>query len=1165
MEDSTPMIFLTPRDSESDMQIAPGSFKVLYVYTINDGLHDGRLKVGDATYHTNKTIEEIIAESESDVHLFSSDEITAAAQSRIDQQTYTADVEHTLLWSVLAVKPDPDAADRYIAFRDYEIHNVLLNSGINKKFNREDKKRGEWFEVTLDKVQEAVRAHQNGDGSIRSTEFAEIVLRDEQVAAVDATVKIFKKGTHDAPKEFLWNAIMRFGKTLTSYALIKRMEPEVKRVLIITHRPVVSSGWYEDFQKSFADDSGWSFGSKKFGDSWDIVKNKEKFVYFASIQDLRGSWGTGLETAQDADEAALKDGHFAEAVLQKNSELFSTLFDVTIIDESHEGTKTELAAAVKGTIKTKYWLHLSGTPFNIIEDFDSEHVYSWSYIDEQRVCSEWEAKKALWTQFGLESGLKEYPGESNPYGNLPKIEIRTYELAGVFRNHPAVNSAETKFNFGKFFEVDRSALTAGKIYTDGFRQFTNVAAVDQLLNMMSDSDEHGTVDPETGQPVIDHKNFPFSRDNSKRDFAHTFWIVPTIEAAKALHERLNLHPKFSDFFVVNATGDNDGGDALAAVKSAIKKHERTITLSVGKLTTGTTVPEWTGVFMLSNMSSPMLYMQTIFRVKSSGSLPDGRVKEVGYVFDFAPDRSLNMVVEAARSNLQNKTADESDKKLDFYERQELEREAVSEVLKYLPIIAYDGSRFTKADTDHLMRSLQRVYISQTVDSGFSHSKLYDFDIHGITPDDLKLLEDAKKIVGASSMDPAVKKLVIAKSALSEADKKVAAEGKPPKDATPEDKKAWDEVSKKLDLDRQNARKLVQILTGVSVRLPMLVFATDPSIRVTVDNFTELVDDQSWAEFLPAGFKKYGEGVSWENLKKFYNKDVFEGACSEIQHRTRKMDDYTVLERVAGIANLFSSFKNPDRETILTPFSVVSRQYADTLGGLRFVDNAGLWYCKDSQGVSGVHSYRDYLESRETGTNPLILDPQWQDVEEDLQKFWNNDYTTILDVNSKTALYPLYGAASLWFRMRSQYEVANGPADKAAEDAMWTEIVANQIFANCRVPYSRAIAQRVLSGYKDQKVNASVIDVLEVRKVLKDAKLDKFTQNGDLAKAKRSLTEDEISDIWKWIFSPESIGTRSEDGTMTVADERARMVLNMAKDKVADRQQTPESNESEDAL
>ena len=43
---------------------------------------------------------------------------------------------------------------------------------------------------------------------------------------------------------------------------------------------------------------------------------------------------------------------------------------------------------------------------------------------------------------------------------------------------------------------------------------------------------------------------------------------------------------------------------LAAVRKAIKEHDKTITLSVGQLTTGVTVPEWTGVIMLCNMKSP---------------------------------------------------------------------------------------------------------------------------------------------------------------------------------------------------------------------------------------------------------------------------------------------------------------------------------------------------------------------------------------------------------------------------------------------------------------------------------------------------------------------------------------------------------------------------------
>lgn len=1108
--------------SDSALQISPGSFKVLYTYTIHDGKHDGRLKVGDATYHTDKTLDEIIAESESDGQLFTSDEIRAAAIARIDQQTYTADVEYELKAAYLAVKPDLENPGRYNGFRDYDVHSILIRSGIRKSFARIDKRSGEWFETDLPQVEQAVKTLMKGESSLSTNSSVKITLRTEQEAAVDATLKVFKRGTIEAPKEFLWNAIMRFGKTLTSYALIKKMDPEVKKALIITHRPVVSAGWYEDFQKSFSEDSGWSFGSKVYGEKWDTVKEKEKFVYFASIQDLRGSFG---------ESPIGEDGQLTEAAYKKNEDLFGTSFDLCLTDESHEGTKTELAEMMKSSIKAKYWLHLSGTPFNIIENFDAENIFTWSYIDEQRASEKWVYNRSLWGTDHPNSP-KYYPGDVNPYGTLPRLEIRAFSVTDVFKNHPAVSAEGTKFNFGKFFEVDRSARVAGNVYKDGFHPFANPAAVDQLLNMMTESDEHGVIDPKTGIAKIDHKNFPFSRDSSKRDFAHTFWVLPTIEAAIALHERLSVHPGFSDFYVVNATGDNDGGDALAAVKDAIKKNERTITLSVGKLTTGTTIPEWTGVFMLSNMSSPMLYMQTIFRVKSSGFMSDGRMKEVGYVFDFAPDRSLNMVVEAARATLS--TVKEDGTKLDYKELKEQEREAVEDVLKYLPVISYSGSRFEKADINTLMKTLQRVYIAQAVDSGFAHRKLYDFDIHGITAADLAILEDAKTVIGKSSQDAAIKKLVISKSEMTEKEKKVIEGGKPPKEAPAEDKEEWNEASKKLNLDRKNARKLIDLLKGVSVRLPMLVFATAPEVDVTVDNITEIIDDKSWAEFMPKGFTKDGEGVSWKNLKKFYNQDVFEGACNEIQDRVKKMDSMEVLERVAAVANLFSTFRNVDKETILTPWSVVSRQYSDTLGGLRFVDNAGLWYCKDTQEVSVVCSYSDYLDSKDT-VNPLTLDPQWIDVDEDLQKFWESAETTVLDINSKTALYPLSASASLFYTqkkwIKEKLESDGLPFNRKINDeAVWKHIVENQIFVNCRVPYSKSIAQRVLAGYGTTQVTASVIDVLDIRRKLTDSKIKK---------------EDQVS-IWKWLFNPKNLHTATERANEVLTSENLEAIVAKAK-------------------
>lgn len=1122
----------------------PGSFKVLYVYSINDGLHDGRLKVGDATYHTSKSIEEIISECKSDGNLHTSEEIKKAAKNRIDQQTYTADVHYELEAAYLAVRPDPKNAGQYSIFRDYDIHTVLTRSGISKKFARPDKRSGEWFEVSLDQVKKAVRSFQNGESSFREDSNSEIVLRDEQNAAVAATLRHFSGGTYKAPKEFLWNAIMRFGKTLTSYALIKKMEPEVKRVLIMTHRPVVLAGWSEDFDKSFSKDSGWSFGSKKSREEWDSIQHKEKFVYFASVQDLRGSWDESV--SDDFDAAIVSDSSkTSEPSLKKNAELFASEFDLVIIDESHEGLKTELAATVRSAIKTKYWLHLSGTPFNIISDFDADSVFTWSYIDEQEASAQWVADKRKWEE-GEDDAPKYYPGDANPYGNLPRLEIRACDVSEVLNGAGAVRADETTFNFAKFFEVDTTVKKVGK-FSEGFYDFADPAAVAQLLNRISASDEYGKIDEASGVAKINHRGYPFSRSNSKRDFAHTFWVLPSVPSAIALKEMLHEHSFFSDFEVINATGDNAGVDALASVQEAIKKHPRTITLSVGKLTTGTTIPEWTGVFMLSNMSTPMLYMQTIFRVKSSGVMEDGRVKEVGYVFDFAPDRSLEMVRGAARATLRR----DSEISIEDFDEDAEEREAVEQLLKYLPIISYDGAKFDTTDTSKLMQKLQEVYIAQVANSGMVDAKLYSHAINSLSEKDLEIFAKAPEILGKSVVGESKKKITVSKSALTAANKATLKAGKPPKNAPTAEQKAFEEAEKNKRLDRDNATNMIKYLNAISVRIPLLVFASETDFEITVDSFPKIMDDESWIEFMPRGFTKDGEGLSWTNLKKFYNQDIFDGVCKEIKNRVKRMDGLSILDRVAAVANLFSTFRSPDKETILTPWSVVNRQYADTLGGLRFVDNAGNWYCKDAQGASKIVSYSDYLDSQ-SRTHPLILDPQWTEVDEDLQKFWNSPETSILDVNSKTALYPLFGAASLFYIQKNMIEESfrNDGIPykrKVNEESLWRKVIEEQIYVNCRVAYSRSIAERVLGGYSGAKVNSSVIDIIEVRKVLETTKLEKLTASGAIAKKKRNLDPNEKADIWKWIFNPKSLNTATERANEVLTSENLEEIVKVARD------------------
>ena len=139
-----------------------------------------------------------------------------------------------------------------------------------------------------------------------------------------------------------------------------------------------------------------------------------------------------------------------------------------------------------------------------------------------------------------------------------------------------------------------------------------------------------------------------------------------VAGVKAMAKKLSQHPIFSEYEIVIAAGngrgedseDNENKKSFDKVQEAIATHDKTITLSVGQLTTGVTVKPWTAVLMLSNMKSPAEYMQAAFRAQNPYQYEkDGRLykKENAYVFDFSPERTLIIFDEFANS-LQAATA-----------------------------------------------------------------------------------------------------------------------------------------------------------------------------------------------------------------------------------------------------------------------------------------------------------------------------------------------------------------------------------------------------------------------------------------------------------------------------------------------------------------------------
>ena len=290
-------------------------YKVIYIFEINDEKHRGLLKIGDATLDTDKTIDKLNPNSK---------DLNQAALLRIKQYTNTAGITVKLLHTELAVRTVvKDGVSELKAFRDHDVHRVLVNSRI-KKVKLEGSTSKEWFKVDIEtakKAIEAVKQSRPNLGNVSSDDFTPIVFRPEQEEAIAKTLNRFK--TYN---RMLWNAKMRFGKTLSALEVVK--EAGYKKTIILTHRPVVDAGWFEDFGKIFHGMPEYEYGSKFNGASLSHLKAyADAFVYFASIQDLRGSKSVG--------------GKF-----DKNDDVFDLEWDLVIVDEAHEGTTTELGDEV---------------------------------------------------------------------------------------------------------------------------------------------------------------------------------------------------------------------------------------------------------------------------------------------------------------------------------------------------------------------------------------------------------------------------------------------------------------------------------------------------------------------------------------------------------------------------------------------------------------------------------------------------------------------------------------------------------------------------------------------------------------------------------------------------------------------------------------------------
>lgn len=1001
---------------------SPVSYKLIYVFSVPYEDHAGLLKIGDATIKTSASAAQLPPNC---------DMLNAAARERIKQETKTAMTQYELLYTEIAekiVRLD-DGSTKAVAFRDYEVNEVLARSGYPARKFFDTGKASEWYPVALQTAKNAIKAVKEGRNVLTEAEKTEaertdspladaaprpvIVLRDEQKDAVTRTRSIFKK-----QDEMLWDCKMRFGKTITACSLAK--ECDFQKTIVVTHRPVVADGWAKDYHLVFGDSDDHIFQTKirggqevDFDEHIDaenahalrnLAASGKHFMYFASMQDLRES-------------ARVKPGGY-----KKNDVVFDMDWDFIIFDEAHEGTQTELGQKVEQLLvapkhgKAPKVLSLSGTPYNIIGKYE-DNVYSWDYVMEQR-------RKRMWDSL--------YPGVPNPYADLPELRILTFDLRDNMPDSYRYETEDMAFNFREFFRTwtgdpkqDHRPLPPGA----------------QIGRFVHESDVKGFLDLIT----TDSENsfYPFSTHEYRQMFKHTFWMVPGVKAAAALSDLLRHHPVFMHYKVANVAGEGDEekayDDALKEVRAAIQENPYTITISCGRLTTGVTVPEWTAVMMLTGSANTAAagYMQTIFRVQSAGSI-DGKQKEICYAFDFAPDRAIKVLSEVHSIGKKSKRDDSA------------AMVALGDFLNFCPVLSVDGTGMHEYNVPRLMRQIKRLTVDKAIKSGFDDESVYKSDT-GIVMDeaDVALFHKLGGILTGQKQAKTPKKVKINEQGLTGEEYAVVekARNKPKRQRTPEE----EALLEKEKQQRKEREKVIQLLRNISIRLPLLIYGADVDLTESIHmrDFITLVDDESWKEFMPKDVTK----DLFRQLLKYYDEDVIVGAGLRIRRMARAADELPPTQRVLRIAEIFSLFRNPDKETVLTPWRVVNMHLSDMLGGFCFYDET-------FQHPDGLLD-EPRLVDRGDASEAVLLNPE----------------ARILEVNSKSGLYPLYMAYSI-YAMKLTGREDQIPLEETQR--LWRETVEKNIFVLCKTKMARLITMRTLVGYQGWPVNAIYLTKLMER-------------------------------------------------------------------------------------
>lgn len=811
------------------------------------------------------------------------------------------------------------------AFSDHDVHRVLkqkhfINTG------------GEWFKCSVDDVRAAVLAVKthtvNAENRINNFK-----MRPEQQAAVEKTAAYFLSTEEDNVKrypKFLWNCKMRFGKTFAAYQLAKKMQ--FKRILILTFKPAVVSAWQEDLN-SHIDFEGWQFISRDTDLTYETADKNRPIVCFGSFQDYLG---VNRETG---------------GIKPKNEWVHTVNWDLVIFDEYHFGAWKENAKKLfeqadddiyddedlttydRGNaydetflpITTSYYLYLSGTPFRALNsgEFIEEQIYNWTYSDEQHAKENWQ-------------------GDKNPYAALPRMVMMTYQIPESIRRI-AMQGEFNEFDLNVFFSAKGKGENAHFIYADYVQKWLD------LIRGSNKETENYDLKLGSAKPPM-----PYADVRLLNVLQHTLWFLPNVASCYAMYNLLMQRQNtFYHDYKINICAGTKAGIGAAALEPVQKSmqdplNSKTITLSCGKLTTGVTVKPWTGIFMLRNLSSPETYFQAAFRVQSPWEITTENgtkeiIKKECYVFDFALDRALKQIADySCRLNISESNPEKK----------------VAEFIKFLPVIAYDGSTMRQINAGDVLNIAMTGTSATMLAKRWESALLVNVDNDTLS----RLLSNPAamaalmKIEGFRSLNKDIETIINKSDAVKKAKKEN--DGK----LTAKEKKQLTEAEKEYKSKRKQIQeKLIKFAT----RIPVFMYLTDFREYSLKDVITQL----------ESGLFKKVTGLDVKDFELLVSLGVFnDSLMNDAVYKFKRYEDasleYTGINRHEGekVGGWDTVISKEDYEAMASQQLFSMDSPVSTIGEIPAAQNF------ENIDVDRVDANTKEEKEKTTENNPVVEEP-----------------------------------------------------------------------------------------------------------------------------------------------------------------------------------------------